>query len=92
MRLRQGRQRLIRAVGPPYPGASTRNAKGEAVTITAARLNPKPGRYIGLPGQVQNIDGSVVTVMCGDGQCLDLIGWTGPERLIRHAMLGGGHD
>ncbi len=85
-------ERLIRAVGPPYPGASTRNAKGEAVTITAARLNPKPGRYIGLPGQVQNIDGSVVTVMCGDGQCLDLIGWTGPERLIRHAMLGGGHD
>lgn len=82
-------ERLIRAVGPPYPGASTRDAAGDAVTITAARLNPHPGRYIGLPGQVQDTDGQVVTVMCGDGRCVDLTGWTGPDRLARHVMLGG---
>lgn len=85
-------ERLIRAVGPPYPGASTRMTGAEVVHITAARLTPHSGRYIGLPGQVQNIDGRVVTVMCGDGECVDLTGWTGPDRLARHAVLGGAHD
>ena len=82
--------RLIRAVGPPYPGASTRDAKGTVVTVTAARLSPQEGRFIGIPGQVQQVDGEVVTVMCGDGRCLDLTGWSGPDRLPRHSMLGRG--
>lgn len=82
-------ERLIRAVGPPYPGATTQNAKGETVRITDARLNAHPGRFIGLPGQIQQIDGTVATVMCGDGVCIDLTGWSGPEKLFRHAMLGG---
>lgn len=81
-------ERLIRAVGPPYPGAVTTNAKGEVVTITAARMSAAPGRYIGLAGQIQSVDDGTVTVMCGDGNCIELIGWTGPEKLTRHAKLG----
>lgn len=81
-------ERLIRAVGPPYPGATTRDAKGRSVTVTKAGLTPQPGRYIGLPGQVQAFEGNLVTVMCGDGRCVDLIDWTGPDALNRHTMLG----
>ncbi len=81
-------ERLIRAVGPPYPGASTTDANGAPVRVTRARIALREGRFIGLPGQVQEVSGSVVTVMCGDGRCLDLTGWTGPDRLSRHSMLG----
>ncbi|TKW66618.1 MAG: methionyl-tRNA formyltransferase [Paracoccus denitrificans] len=81
-------ERLIRAVGPPYPGASTRDAKGAVLTITSARIDARVGRYIGLPGQVQDIDGRNITVMCGDGCCVELTGWSGPERLARHSILG----
>lgn len=82
--------RLIRAVGPPYPGALCASAKG-ALRVTAARLHPQPGRYIGLPGQVQEIRDGVLTVMCGDGNCLDLTEWDGPAP-SRHAMLKGAPD
>ncbi|SDD38195.1 methionyl-tRNA formyltransferase [Paracoccus isoporae] len=82
-------ERLIRAVGPPYPGATTRTGKSEIVTVTCARLHPRSDRFIGLPGQIQHIDGREVTVMCGDGRCLDLLDWSGPVRLGRHAILGG---
>lgn len=82
-------ERLIRAVGPPYPGALTASSRGP-ITVTAARLHPRPGYYIGLPGQVQEITDQVITVMCGDGFCLDLTGWQADAPPARHAMLNGG--
>lgn len=84
-------ERLIRAVGPPYPGATTATAKGATVTITEARLNPHPGRFIGLPGQVQDMADDRVTVMCGDGLCLDITDWHGPAP-TRHSKLKGAAD
>lgn len=80
-------ERLVRAVGPPYPGALTAGAGGP-IAVAAARLHGREGYFIGLPGQVQQIDGPVLTVMCGDGRCLDLTDWTGPPPR-RHEMLGG---
>lgn len=81
-------ERLIRAVGPPYPGATTHDARGQTVKVTQAKLHPREDRFIGLAGQIQQIEGSTVTVMCGDGRCVDLLEWSGAEKLGRHAMLG----
>ncbi|PAU97524.1 methionyl-tRNA formyltransferase [Paracoccus salipaludis] len=83
-------ERLVRAVGPPYPGALTAGAGGP-IAVTAARLHPREGYFIGLPGQVQDMDGNALTVMCGDGRCLDLTEWSGPAPR-RHEMLGGARD
>ena len=43
-----------------------------------------------VPGQVQDICCGCVTVMCGDGQCLDLLAWQGEGSLGRHSLLGRG--
>lgn len=83
--------RLIRAVGPPYPGACTEDADGNRLVITKARYTPRQNYYIGMPGQVQDVDGRSFTVSCGDGGCLDILEWSGadaPPR--RHTTLGGG--
>lgn len=69
-------ERLIRAVSPPYPPAFTFDNTGRRC-IRAARLSPREGYYIGLPGQVQAI-ADAVTVLCGDGRCLDLLDYDGP--------------
>lgn len=79
-------ERLIRAVGPPYPGALTGRPDAR-ITVTAARLHPRQGFFIGLPGQVQDIRDGMLTVMCGDGRCLDLTEWTAERPPARHAML-----
>ena len=81
--------RLIRAVGPPYPGAFTTTSEGEMVTIIAAKINERRGYYIGLPGQIQAIEAAHFTVYCGDGTCLDITEWTGPEKsLTLHSVFG----
>ncbi|HRO16501.1 MAG TPA: formyltransferase family protein [Paracoccus sp. (in: a-proteobacteria)] len=80
---------LVRAVGDPYPGAATALSCGTPVTVSPARLHARPGYFIGLPGQVQQIEDGVATVMCGDGACLDLLDWTTDGRIARHAMLRG---
>jgi methionyl-tRNA formyltransferase len=83
--------RLIRAVGPPYPGAFTEIAGGNRLVLTAVRFPSREGYYIGLPGQVQAIEGRNFTVSCGDRRCVDILGWTGadgPPRL--HTILGKG--
>lgn len=69
-------ERLIRAVSPPYPPAFTFDNTGRRC-IRAARLSSREGYYIGLPGQVQAI-ADAVTVLCGDGRCLDLLDYDGP--------------
>ncbi|SMX47328.1 methionyl-tRNA formyltransferase [Actibacterium lipolyticum] len=81
--------RLIRAVGPPYPGAFTYGADGTQVVITAATRSEDSARYIGMPGQIQAIDGDTLTVMCGDGQCLNVTDWHGPDtRPKLHSKFG----
>lgn len=80
---------LVRAVGDPYPGATTALADGMPVTVKRARSHGQPGYFIGLPGQVQQIEAGVATVMCGDGLCLELLDWTSEGRITRHSMLGG---
>ncbi len=82
--------RLIRAVGPPYPGALTRLPGGEPLTILAARRSAREGYYIGMPGQVQAVTGRNFTVYCGDDCCLEVTDWAGaasPPAL--HSQLGG---
>lgn len=81
--------RLIRAVGPPYPGAFTEDENGNRLTLVAVRHTPREHYFIGLPGQVQATDAHSFTVCCGDGRCIDILDWTGadaPPRL--HTMLG----
>ena len=81
--------RLIRAVGPPYPGAFTFH-DGAKMTIAAAALADDGDRYIGLPGQIQAIDDGRLLVACGDRRCLALTGWSveggGTPKL--HTKLG----
>ncbi|MES0863511.1 formyltransferase family protein [Ruegeria sp. SCPT10] len=70
---------LIRASGPPYPGAFTQGSDGRQIVITKAKFSEPDGFYIGLPGQVQDIDGQNFTVACGDGRCLDILEWSGAD-------------
>jgi methionyl-tRNA formyltransferase len=63
--------RLVRAVGRPYPGAWTIRAGGP-LRIWACEPLP-PGPFIGLPGQVQAVDGDRAVVRCGDGRDLALL-------------------
>ncbi len=71
--------RLIRASGPPYPGAFTFAPDGGQLVVTRARHTQPDGYYIGLPGQVQDIDDQGFTVACGDGRCLDILEWSGAD-------------
>nr|WP_254445169.1 formyltransferase family protein [Ruegeria arenilitoris] len=83
-------ERLIRAAGPPYPGAFTYTADGTRLTLNLAAPHPQDGYFIGLPGQVQAVNGSRFTVACGDFRCIDITDWAGadaPPRL--HTILGG---
>ncbi|WGH78708.1 methionyl-tRNA formyltransferase [Jannaschia ovalis] len=68
--------RLVRAVGPPYPGAfATAGTDAQAIQLLAAGPDPDGHRFIGLPGQVQAIDEDGFSVMCGDGACLKVGAW-----------------
>lgn len=82
-------ERLIRAAGPPYPGAFTHNSEGVRLVFTAAQPHSREGYFIGLPGQVQAVNGTCFTVSCGDSRSLDITAWEGadiPPRL--HTFLG----
>lgn len=58
-------ERLIRAVGKPYPGAFT-IYKNRKVIIWEARLRPVFNQ-IGTVGQILTRDGDGVVVQCGEG-------------------------
>ncbi|MDJ0993792.1 MAG: methionyl-tRNA formyltransferase [Dinoroseobacter sp.] len=80
--------RLIRAVGPPYPGAYFEAGPDTQVTITAARPDPRSGRFIGVTGQIQAVQGNCFTVMCGDGGCLEITDWASDSWTpVLHAKL-----
>ncbi|GLS11119.1 methionyl-tRNA formyltransferase [Sinorhizobium fredii] len=66
--------RLIRAVGAPYPGAFS-IYDGEKIRIDAAVRFENHGRFIGLVGQVQCHSKHGFVVLCGDGECINVLAW-----------------
>ncbi|QFU10334.1 Bifunctional polymyxin resistance protein ArnA [Rhodobacteraceae bacterium THAF1] len=81
--------RLIRAVGDPYPGAFT-HMDGHTVQIDAAHVFDGPPRYIGIPGQIQDRGPGWVRVSCGGFSCIEVTAWRNQTLtpLPRHAILG----
>lgn len=70
--------RLIRAAGDPYPGTFTwRN--GEKIRIDSAVAVANSGRFIGLNGQVQAHTEAGFIVLCGDGECIEVVAWESPS-------------
>src|SRR3546814_12751845 len=67
--------RLIRAVGRPYPGAFT-ETKAERLTVWAARPWPESARHAAMPGQVVARNEGGFVVRCGDGGALEITHFT----------------
>jgi methionyl-tRNA formyltransferase len=84
-------ERLIRAVGRPYPGAFT-TAGGERLVIWKAKRWEGAERHAAAPGQVIVQQDGMFVVRCGDGQGLCATEWERPSgrppRL--HGRLGEG--
>ncbi|BDA82940.1 methionyl-tRNA formyltransferase [Aureimonas sp. SA4125] len=66
--------RLVRAVGDPYPGAFT-FAGDTRIVVEAARSHRPKGRHIGFAGQVQTYTSTGFTVLCGDGETVEITRW-----------------
>lgn len=81
-------ERLVRAVGQPYPGAVTTCA-GTPITVWQAALQSHPGRFHALPGQVVQRSDHGFSVMCGDGSVLAVVRFDGSVPAL-HAHLGNG--
>ncbi len=81
-------ERLIRAVGDPYPGAFTFFGDSKIV-VTRATVQPNTGRYIGLTGQVQVHTDVGFLVLCGDGNCLEIIDWQGDRPAVHGKLTDG---
>ncbi|HEX7656124.1 MAG: methionyl-tRNA formyltransferase [Sphingomonas sp.] len=79
--------RLIRAVGRPYPGAFTAIG-GERLTIWRAAPSPIGIRHAAIPGQVIARDAESFTVSCGDGGALRVTDWASERAPPLHAVLG----
>jgi methionyl-tRNA formyltransferase len=69
--------RLIRAVGNPYPGAFTEDGASR-LFIDAAEPIEGPARFIGFPGQVQQVNAASFAVLCGDGNAIRVLRWRSP--------------
>ncbi|QVM83124.1 methionyl-tRNA formyltransferase [Novosphingobium decolorationis] len=65
--------RLVRAVGRPYPGAFAMDGP-HRLTVWSTRPCPDAWRYHALPGQVLGIEDGVLRVMTGSGP-IDLVEW-----------------
>jgi methionyl-tRNA formyltransferase len=61
---------LVRAVAPPYPGATT-TVKGQAITITCTALAPAHFTH-SKPG-VLNVSSARCIALCGDGRMLRVL-------------------
>ena len=83
--------RLVRAVGRPYPGAFT-DYKGERLVIWASRVTASDRRYAALPGQIieRDAEGSRFIVQCGENTALEVTDcdYSGAARLLLHGRLG----
>lgn len=83
-------ERLIRAVGRPYPGAFAGDGDLR-VTIWSARRHEDTRRHHALPGQVIGRDGDSFVVRCGDGAALLVSDFSAPggRPPALHSMVGG---
>lgn len=81
--------RLVRAVGAPYPGAFT-EMNGHKIIIDSARVYDGAPGYFGLPGQVQELGTHHMRISCGGFSCLEVTAWRSElnELPARHAILG----
>jgi methionyl-tRNA formyltransferase len=81
-------ERLIRAVGRPYPGAMTYDGSAR-LTVWSARFCDGSERYSALPGQVATHTEAGFAVMCGDGRLLEVTDWSreGARKPRMHARL-----
>lgn len=81
--------RLVRAVGRPYPGAFTHVA-GRKLTVWSTRQVTGGNRHHAIPGQVMARRDGVLTVQTGDG-LLELTDWEIAEGKppALHAVLKG---
>lgn len=78
--------RLVRAVGDPYPPAFT-TVDGERLEVLQARPVRGGPTFIGFTGQVQAWDSDeAFLVRCGNGECLRVERWSGPAPRL-HARL-----
>ena len=68
--------RLIRAVGRPYPGAFTHFKDGR-IMIYASEIRHEAGLHA-LPGQIVARQDGKFSVMCGDGMILDIGDYESP--------------
>jgi len=83
-------ERLVRAVGRPYPGAFT-DAGGDRITIWSARACACAARQHANPGQVVLRDTDGFAVRCGDGRALHVLDFEATARTpALHSMLGSG--
>lgn len=80
--------RLVRAVGVPYPGAFSFYDGGK-IRIDAAVQIETAGRFVGLVGQVQAHTERGFIVLCGDGECIEVLAWASPtgKRPAVHSKL-----
>lgn len=67
-------QRLVRAVGRPYPGAQTFDGPHKLIVWAAEAL--PGGHHLAAAGQVVSRTEGSFTVMCGDGALLQVDEWT----------------
>lgn len=58
--------RLIRAVSHPYPGAFSHYDGKQLITIWRAEIEENT-KYIGIPGQIAELDSNGFAVVCKDG-------------------------
>ena len=81
-------ERLVRAVGKPYPGAFTYD-RGERLTVWRSTFLPDAGRYHATEGQIVDQTEEHFTVMTGDG-LLRVEDWeSGANKRPRlHSILG----
>ncbi len=79
--------RLIRAVGKPYPGAFTTHAGKQLVVWEAEHSHQHS--YHGIAGQVVDVNEATFDVITGDG-LLRVYGWEGEEisSIRNHVVLG----
>ncbi|WP_343517620.1 formyltransferase family protein [Sphingomonas sp.] len=84
-------ERLVRAVGRPYPGAFS-EAGGDRITIWSARACACADRQHASPGQVILHDAEGFAVRCGDGRALHIVEFetAAPRAPALHSVLGAG--
>lgn len=82
-------ERLVRAIGRPYPGAFTTSGAAR-LTIWATERSGFGARCRAVPGQIVAIDPAGFTIVCGDQGALTVTSWeheTGKAPRL-HAVLG----